>query len=636
MPITIPPPGDDLRRENLLLSNLKVSANNPPDMKVQISAGGFWLNDSKYLEYNGGQSRAIDVPSGSGINRLTVVLINKSGNIKFVHGSASTSVSNLELPTMEGSALPLAAIQITASDTEIDEDKIFDIRPIHAIGASVNISISAVANLWTTLDSKLTISELSTFEAAISASTAQTKSSISVVEDFAASVQTLISENASTIIDLQNNVSTLDILLASAQPLEDQNASVIGVHTTELATASNSVSSLQASVTQNMTDSGVNANNISLVTNRQDTLNASILTTQKRTIVLTNFLEGVASAVDQDSSALTELEASVANLGSLVGALGSTIAVNQAHIGALQGSVTLNASNIADVSATTTALFASVDQNASRLTLLQASVLSGSGINEFADVSSVIPASGYSLFFDAGQGKWIPASITTTTISQLSDYIDVEGSSILAQSSTLNVNGQTGWGGVGVKFNTSTGLWEARAAYSHTQRTGIGTPQNPMIIPVPLGVTRIIFANDSWASNDTNHGGFRLFGSTLTSTGYGTAMSGQISPGISNDNAYRIANTWGPGSGNAAQSRAGVGQMTLINPTTNTWCIRWVGGGFLEGGFQDGTWMGGGNISLDGPLTFLYLYSSWDGVPGNPANERFTGNLGWTFRFFRG
>ncbi len=133
--MNVPPYGDTFKRALMNLANLKVSAQNTPNMTVKISAGGFWYYTSSgasYVEYAGGDSATITAP-GSPNNKWVLITINSSGNLVNIEGSAAATPV---LPGLPRGRFPLAAIYVTYSDITITEDMIYDVRPVFEIGVS--------------------------------------------------------------------------------------------------------------------------------------------------------------------------------------------------------------------------------------------------------------------------------------------------------------------------------------------------------------------------------------------------------------------------------------------------------------------------------------------------------------------
>jgi len=129
--MNVPPYGDTLKKALLDLATLRVTAQDTPNMTVKISAGGFWNYTStgaSYIEYAGGSSATISTPGSNA--KWTLVTINSSGVLVNIDGTIAASPV---LPTLPRGRFPLAAIYITASDTTITNDMIYDVRPYYEL-----------------------------------------------------------------------------------------------------------------------------------------------------------------------------------------------------------------------------------------------------------------------------------------------------------------------------------------------------------------------------------------------------------------------------------------------------------------------------------------------------------------------
>jgi len=157
MPTSVPPKGDEFRRENAQFANLKVRAQDTPDMSVEISEGGFWVNEQEYVEYSGGNSLPLTPPPGSA--KWVVVALSNLGAIELINGSVAASP---EIPDIPPNRMPLAGVFINALDTSITQDMVFDLRPLWGMGSQVtDVSISDVDGLQVELDNKASLADLS-------------------------------------------------------------------------------------------------------------------------------------------------------------------------------------------------------------------------------------------------------------------------------------------------------------------------------------------------------------------------------------------------------------------------------------------------------------------------------------------
>ena len=125
--MNVPPYGDTFKRALLQFANLKVKAQNTPNMTVYVSSGGFWYytsTGSSYIEFIGGSSGTISAPAAPN-NKWVLVTLNTSGNIVTIDGTAAVSP---DIPVIPRGRICLAAIYVRHSDTTISEDMIFDMR----------------------------------------------------------------------------------------------------------------------------------------------------------------------------------------------------------------------------------------------------------------------------------------------------------------------------------------------------------------------------------------------------------------------------------------------------------------------------------------------------------------------------
>ena len=105
LPLNVPPLGDDFRRNNAHWANLKVEAQNTPNLSIKVSEGGFWLNEECYVEVAGGNSASIIPPAS--LARITLVSATKTGSIALQNG---VSASSPTVPNNPADRYPLAAI----------------------------------------------------------------------------------------------------------------------------------------------------------------------------------------------------------------------------------------------------------------------------------------------------------------------------------------------------------------------------------------------------------------------------------------------------------------------------------------------------------------------------------------------
>lgn len=151
MPTSVPPKGDDFRRVNAHFANLKVYAQDAPDMTVRVTAGGFWIDEKTYVEFSGGNSSALIPPPGSA--KWVVICLSDSGAIEVVDGDVAASPT---VPDLPANRMPLCGVFLSSTDIEITSNMVFDLRPLWKVGAQIsNVAITDVINLQTTLDDKV-------------------------------------------------------------------------------------------------------------------------------------------------------------------------------------------------------------------------------------------------------------------------------------------------------------------------------------------------------------------------------------------------------------------------------------------------------------------------------------------------
>ena len=141
--MNVPPYGNTYNRLLLDFANLRVEAQDTPNLTVKVSTGGFWYYTSSgasYIECAGGNSGAI-TPPGAPNNKWILVTINSIGGITLIDGSEGSTPS---LPTLPRARFPLAAIYITYADGTITNDMIFDVRPAFAMNVTDHRDLQSV------------------------------------------------------------------------------------------------------------------------------------------------------------------------------------------------------------------------------------------------------------------------------------------------------------------------------------------------------------------------------------------------------------------------------------------------------------------------------------------------------------
>ena len=156
-PPSVPLQGDTFRRESAHFANLRVRAQNTPGLTVQIAAGGFWVDNSSYCEYTGGNSPALTAASTNA--KWSMILLNQSGVIEVLDGSEAASPV---FPAITSGRIALAAVFMQTTTTEITEDMVFDTRPLFQIGADITgASVGDINGLTSALDAKADVTSVS-------------------------------------------------------------------------------------------------------------------------------------------------------------------------------------------------------------------------------------------------------------------------------------------------------------------------------------------------------------------------------------------------------------------------------------------------------------------------------------------
>jgi hypothetical protein len=150
-PQSVPLQGDSFNRENAHFANLKVRAQYTPTMTVRISAGGFWVDNSSYCEYTGGNSPTFTAASSNA--KWTLVLLNSSS--RTIELLDSAEAASPTFPSVTSGRIALAAVFIQTTTTSITNDMVFDCRPIFQIGADIaGASVGDITGLTSQLDLK--------------------------------------------------------------------------------------------------------------------------------------------------------------------------------------------------------------------------------------------------------------------------------------------------------------------------------------------------------------------------------------------------------------------------------------------------------------------------------------------------
>ena len=363
MPFTIPPPGDALTSQGPHLSNLKVTAQDSPNLTVKISAGTFWNDDSTYIEYAGGNSPAVTTPLMASKVKMVIVAINLNSNIVLIDGVEV--LSNPVLPSVPSDNLPLAALLVNGGISSITTNLIFDIRPVWSIGADLNnISISDVTGLASAL------ADTSALD--LKADIGGTPSAI-----FTLSQDQVGDPGLNNILRVERGNRT-DVELRWNELNQEWEFTNDGSTFFQLASGSAGTASeiveIQASIVQ------LQASVNDLVTR----VSAIEVTTSSNVASQIGDLDLRASALE---SSTTRIDASIININASLVNLHASVDANASRIFVLNTSVT-------DINASLVQLHASVDQNASVIGTLQASVAGlGSTVTANASLITITNAS---------------------------------------------------------------------------------------------------------------------------------------------------------------------------------------------------------------------------------------------------
>lgn len=127
-----PPSGSTFRNANAPYQMLRVTANGIPDMSVRIDEGGFWVNNERYVEFIGGPSPVVVAPLVVDTAYWVVFVLNMYGQVELLYGKAV--LNNPQLPSIPYNSLPLAAVLVNSTCTQITQDMINDVRPVFYTG----------------------------------------------------------------------------------------------------------------------------------------------------------------------------------------------------------------------------------------------------------------------------------------------------------------------------------------------------------------------------------------------------------------------------------------------------------------------------------------------------------------------
>lgn len=121
---------------NIELDPLLVSQKLNPEMKVEISAGIYYLNSVRKT-FAGGDTATITAPSTN--DRIDIITLTESNTLDIIEGTEAASPSE---PTVPSENLELASIALTPGQTFIDQNDITDLRPVISFNDLLNVSSS--------------------------------------------------------------------------------------------------------------------------------------------------------------------------------------------------------------------------------------------------------------------------------------------------------------------------------------------------------------------------------------------------------------------------------------------------------------------------------------------------------------
>lgn len=167
----IPLSGDDFKKYNNHLSTLKVTQQASPNMTVKVSPGGFWFNNETFVDFAGGSSKTITVPTSG--TKFVIVGLSKSANIELIDGVAEVYP---KVPKIQYGILPLAIVLVKPNTKILTEENIFDVRQVFQApnftsdhweikGRDEEDShpIEAITGLKNALDERITVANLGNY-----------------------------------------------------------------------------------------------------------------------------------------------------------------------------------------------------------------------------------------------------------------------------------------------------------------------------------------------------------------------------------------------------------------------------------------------------------------------------------------
>jgi len=148
MAISVPPKGEAEKKIGAQFAPLSTSAQDTPNMTVQIRAGWFYNTGGVAVEFVGGNSPVIAPPASNA--KWVIVGLTDTASVTLVQGVAATSP---QLPEIPDGVMPLAFVYVVSTATSLTNERIYDARPLFQ-------STNSVPNLQTELNDRPTFTDL--------------------------------------------------------------------------------------------------------------------------------------------------------------------------------------------------------------------------------------------------------------------------------------------------------------------------------------------------------------------------------------------------------------------------------------------------------------------------------------------
>lgn len=166
--MNLPPYGNTFYQANAMEAVLKAKPQPTPDMTLQVSAGGAWLNGKTYVEFAGGNSGTFTAPDSDA--RWSLLSLTNIGSLEITNGTASASPV---FPSFPRNQVVIAAVYVQSTTTTLTTENVFDFRPFISSSVYSHIDldnkdetsahpISSITNLQTELNSRPTSTTVNT------------------------------------------------------------------------------------------------------------------------------------------------------------------------------------------------------------------------------------------------------------------------------------------------------------------------------------------------------------------------------------------------------------------------------------------------------------------------------------------